>query len=119
MRKVLLVVLSVAIVCGVFAARSGAKSPLQSERVILENAKVRVLEYTSRPGGDVCGIGTHSHPPHLTIVLSPAHDRATTVGGKAEESDMKLGDVYWSDGETHTDVNTGKTRSRVIVVEIK
>ena len=36
-----------------------------------------------------------------------------------EEGEMKFGDVYWSDGETHTDVNTGTTRSRVIVVELK
>jgi hypothetical protein len=32
---------------------------------------------------------------------------------------MKVGDVYWSDGETHTDVNIGKTGSRVMVVELK
>ena len=101
------------------AALAAARSPLQSERVVLENAKVRVIEYTSRPTGDVCGLGTHSHPAHLTIVLSAARDRATTVGGKPEEVDMKVGDVYWSDGETHSDVNVGRTNSRVIVVELK
>jgi hypothetical protein len=101
------------------AALSAARGPLQTERVILENAKVRVIEYTSKPTGDVCGFGRHSHPAHLTIVLSAARDRATTVGAKPEESDMKVGDVYWSDGETHTDVNIGKSNSRLIVVELK
>jgi hypothetical protein len=101
------------------AAATGKVPVIATERVVLENARVRVLEYTSKPHGDVCGVGTHTHPAHVTIVLSPAHDRATNVGGKPEESDMKVGDVYWSDGETHTDVNTGKTDSRVIVVELK
>ena len=101
------------------ATLSGARRPLQSERVVLENAKVRVIEYTSKPTGDVCGVGAHSHPAHLTIVLSAARDRVTAVGAKREEGDMKVGDVYWSDGETHTDVNVGKSNSRLIVVEIK
>src|SRR5262245_48506911 len=92
---------------------------LQSERVVLDNAKVRVIEYTSKPSGAVCGIGSHSHPAHVTIVLSPARDRVTAAGGKPETGDMKVGEVYWSDGETHTDVNVGKTHSRLIVVEIK
>jgi hypothetical protein len=96
-----------------------AASPLQSEHVVFENARVRVIDYASRPSGAVCGIGTHTHPPHLTIVLSPARDRAQIPGKAAEVTDMKLGDVYWSDGETHTDVNIGRTSSRVIVVELK
>lgn len=103
----------------VHASTSGKGQPLQTERVVLENARVRVLEYTSKPHGDVCGIGTHSHPAHLTIVLSPARDRATNKGEKPEVTDMKVGDVYWSDGETHTDVNIGSTNSRVMVVELK
>ena len=101
------------------ASTSGKGHPLQTERVVLENARVRVLEYTSKPHGDVCGVGSHSHPAHLTIVLSPARDRATNKGGKPEVTDMKAGDVYWSDGETHTDVNIGGTNSRVMVVELK
>src|SRR5262245_47864568 len=101
------------------ASTTGKGKPLQAERVVLENARVRVLEYTSQPHGDVCGVGTHSHPAHLTIVLSPARDRATNQGGKPEETNMKAGDVYWSEGETHTDVNIGGTNSRVMVVELK
>jgi hypothetical protein len=55
----------------------------------------------------------------VTIVLSKARDRATAVEGKPEEADLEVGDVFWSDGETHTDMNIGKTNSRVVVVEIK
>ena len=92
---------------------------LETDKVLLENTRVRVIEYRSRPTGGVCGAGTHTHPAHVTIVLSPARDRMTEAGGKTEIGDMKVGDVYWSDGETHTDVNVGKTNSRLIVVELK
>lgn len=121
-RPFLLAFLVFVMLIGVLAGATAifAKTqPISSERVVLDNAKVRVVEYTSRSHGDVCGVGTHSHPAHLTIVLAAARDRATSVGGKPEETDMKVGDVYWSDGETHTDVNIGKSDSRVLVVEIK
>lgn len=91
---------------------------LDTEKVLLDNARVRVLEYRSRPSGGVCGTGTHTHPAHVTIVLSPARDRMVEAG-KTEIGDMKVGDVYWSEGETHTDVNIGKTNSRLILVELK
>jgi len=100
------------------AALRAEVAALQSQKVVFENSRVRVLDYTSRPNGAVCGVGVHHHPAHLTIVLAPARDRMT-VGGKSEVGAMKVGDVYWSDGETHTDVNIGRTDSRVIVVELK
>jgi hypothetical protein len=101
------------------AAPAPGKAPLQSQRVLLENDKVRVLEYVSKPQGGVCGVDRHSHPPHVTIILEAARDRVTPEGGKSEEADLKVGDVFWSDEETHTDVNIGTTDSRLIVVEIK
>jgi hypothetical protein len=66
----------------------------------------------------MCGVERHSHPPHVTIVLDAARDRESSAKGVVE-SDLKTGDVLWSDGETHTDVNVGKTDSRLIVVELK
>ena len=101
------------------AEQAPGKSPLQSERVLLENDKVRVLEYVSKPSGGVCGLDRHSHPAHVTIVLEAARDRMTPEGGKPEVADLKAGDVFWSEAEAHTDVNIGKTDSRLIVVEIK
>jgi quercetin dioxygenase-like cupin family protein len=101
------------------ALPAAGKSGLQSERVLLENDRVRVLEYTSRPEGGVCGVDRHSHPAHVTIILEPGRDRVTLDNGKVEEADLKVGDVFWSAGETHTDRNIGKTSSRLIVVELK
>ena len=101
------------------AAKAQPKLALETEKVLIDNARVRVLDVRSRPTGNVCGVGEHTHPAHVTIVMSAARDKAVTVGGKTEIADMKVGDVYWSDGETHSDVNIGKTNSRVILVELK
>jgi hypothetical protein len=101
------------------AAQAPGTAPLQSHRVLLENDRVRVLEYVSQPKGGVCGVDRHSHPPHVTIILEAARDRVTSGDGKAEVADLKVGDVFWSDAETHTDVNIGTTESKLIVVELK
>jgi hypothetical protein len=51
--------------------------------------------------------------------MDDARDRMTTAGGKSEEADLKAGDVFCSEAETHTDLNIGATQSRLIIVEIK
>jgi len=112
--------LALAAVAGpVGGTQDAGKSRLQAERVLLDNRKVRVLEYTSRPSGGVCGVDRHSHPAHVTIVMEAARDREAPEGGKPVESDLKVGDVLWSEAGTHVDVNVGSTNSRLIVVEIK
>ena len=47
----------------------------RSYKVLFEYDKVGVLEYTSRPGLGVCGMGRHSHPDHVTVTLTPARER--------------------------------------------
>ena len=42
--------------------RTRVTSDPRSFSVVLENDRVRVLEYKSRPGLGVCGQGMHSHP---------------------------------------------------------
>src|SRR5579864_7112474 len=54
----------------------------RSYRVVLENDRVRVLEYTSRPGLGVCGQGMHYHPAHVTVSLTGAKLKETTSDGK-------------------------------------
>jgi hypothetical protein len=103
----------------VIADDEGGKPLLETERVVLENARVRVIEYRSKPGGGVCGPGMHSHPAHVTIVMQPARDRVVMGQGKVQEGELQTGDVFWSDGDTHTDTNVGQTYSHLIVVELK
>ncbi|MCK7510138.1 MAG: hypothetical protein MZV70_42945 [Desulfobacterales bacterium] len=72
-----------------------------------ENEQTRVLEFVSRPGTALCGVGKHSHPAHLTIALSDAKVRVTPPDGSTIEATNKLGDVFWSEAETHAVENIG------------
>src|SRR5688500_8270945 len=63
-------------------AQDAAKVMPRAYRVALENDKVRVLEFTGRPGMGICGEGMHSHPAHLTIVLSDWTGKASVPGGE-------------------------------------
>ncbi len=73
-------------ISGALYAQDAARIQPSSYRVRLDNDKVRVLEFTGRPGMGVCGAGVHSHPAHLTVLLTPAHVRVR-VGGKVTTVD--------------------------------
>jgi hypothetical protein len=88
-------------------------------RVAFENDQLRVLDFTGRPGMGICGEGMHSHPAHLTVVLSDWEGKATVPGGSPRDRARKLGDVFWSEAETHKVENTGKSNSRVLIIELK
>jgi beta-alanine degradation protein BauB len=120
MRRALLCALPLLAV----ASRSGAQDATtvqpQSYRVAFENDKLRVLEYNSRPGMGVCGNGMHSHPAHLTVLLSNGSVRVKTPDGRvAEHDNMPLGQVFWSEAETHTTENISGNNIRSLIVELK
>jgi hypothetical protein len=106
---------------GVGAARAQdpAKVEPRSYRVVLENAKVRVLEYTARPGLGVCGVGKHSHPDHVAVALTPAKVKITPENGKTFVADIKAGAAFWEPAETHMAENIGGSGSRCLLIEIK
>jgi hypothetical protein len=88
-------------------------------RVILENDKVKVTEYASTPGKDVCGKGKHSHAPHLSILLTDAKVRLTTADGKSQNFDLKAGTAFWSEAETHIAINNDNKAAKAYLVEVK
>jgi hypothetical protein len=100
-------------------AQDAAKVMPRAYRVAFENDEVRVLEFVGRPGMGVCGEGMHSHPAHLTIVMSDWQGVASTPDSAGKPRQKKSGDVFWSDAETHKVENTGKTMARVMIVELK
>jgi hypothetical protein len=89
-----------------------------SYRLVLENKSVRVLEYNGLPGMGVCGTGLHSHPAHLTVLLSPARVRVTE-GGKTFIATSPMGDVFWSPAVTHETENVGSANVRSLIIEVK
>jgi hypothetical protein len=101
------------------AAQDAAKVQPGSYKVTLDNDQVRVLEYNSRPGMGVCGQGLHSHPAHLTIVLTPGKARVKQPDGRITESSNEAGQVFWSEAETHEVENISGRNMRVLLVELK
>ena len=80
-----------------------------------ENDRVRVAEVTFQPGQE---IAVHSHPDHVAYLLSGGKLSVTT-NGKAEDIEVKTGDVVWFDAVTHEATNVGTTEVRILVIELK
>jgi hypothetical protein len=113
------VLLAAFVTVGGAAAQDAAVTEPGSYRVVFENAQVRALEFVSRPRTAVCGVGKHSHPAHLTVALSDAKVRVTLEDGQQVEASNKLGDVFWSEAETHAVENIGGHPMRALIIEIK
>jgi hypothetical protein len=90
-----------------------------SQHIVLDNEKMKVTEYTSIPGGDVCGEGRHSHPPHLNVLLTDAKVKVMLPDGKTLLQNVPAGTTFWSEAETHTVVNTGNTPIKAYIIESK
>jgi len=101
------------------SAQDAVQSQPQSYRVAFENDKVRVLEYNGRPGMGVCGTGMHSHPAHLTVLLSAGKVRIKAPDGKVEIHNDPIGAVFWSDAVTHEVENISGSNTRSLLIELK
>jgi hypothetical protein len=117
-RALLAVIASLGVPTAVLAQDAAVVQP-RAYRVAYENDRLRVLEFNSRPGMGVCGTGMHSHPAHLTVVLSHAKVRVKLPDGKTFLGENKLGDVFWSEAETHEVENITGKDSRALLVELK
>lgn len=100
-------------------SQDAAKVDGRSYRVVFENDRVRVLEYRSRPGSGICGHGTHSHPDHLTVLLTDSRARVTRSDGATFVADGKAGDIFWEPAATHSTENIGGANARAYMIEMK
>ena len=120
LRRTLLALLPMLVATEGSHAQDAAQSQPQNYRVAFENDKLRVLEYNGRPGMGVCGDGMHSHPPHLTVLLSTGRVRIKTPDGKVEvPGDAPVGAVFWSDAVTHEVENISGSNIRSLLIELK
>jgi hypothetical protein len=120
LRRALLALLPMLVITEDSSAQDAVQSQPQNYRVAFENDKLRVLDYNGRPGMGVCGDGMHSHPAHLTILLSTGKVRIKTPDGKVEvHGDVPVGAVFWSDGETHEVENISASNIRLLLIEFK
>ncbi len=88
-----------------------------TSKILVDNGKVKVTEFESLPGKDVCGLGTHSHPAHLTVLLTEATVTVSLPNGKTMTQKLPAGTTFWSEAETHTVINSGQTISKAQIIE--
>lgn len=85
-------------------------------KVRLDNARVRVLEFSSKPGDKE---GMHSHPQGVVFALADATYKNTFPDGASSTHSAKQGDVEWSDAVTHSGENVGNTDGHFYRIELK
>ena len=84
-------------------------------RVVMENDRVRVLEYRDRPGDRTV---PHGHPDSVMVTLSSFRRRLIS-GDQSADLLLSEGSVRWIAAQEHAGENIGDTESRSIFVELK
>ena len=83
----------------------------------VENAQVRVVECSIKPGEKDW---THTHPAGWFYVTRGGKLKVTHADGKIEVWEPKTGDSGWMEAEApHTSENVGSEPMGFIIVEVK
>ena len=103
------------------AQTSGAVDGLESSpdncKLLLENERVRVLQYTLPPGARD---HWHTHPPRVGYVLSGAKIRVTEADGRHMDYDEITGEHYWDEfSPLHDTFNIDTKPYIALLVEVK
>jgi len=96
-----------------------APPPNVGGKVLLDNAWVRVIEHVARPRMGVCGMGMHTHPPHLTIGITDGRVKIVEPGKEPAIREAKAGTVFWDEGGPHAIQNLSSRDTRAILIEFK
>ena len=84
-------------------------------KVIFENDRVRVLEYTDEPGDKTT---VHEHPDSVMYTLS-SFRRRLHAGDLQRDVELQAGTVQWISAQQHYGENIGDTPSHSIFIELK
>ncbi len=85
-------------------------------KVLLENDRVRVLDFQLRKGAKE---NLHAHPAAVTYVITPFKIRFTFPDGTTRIREAKAGDVFFGEALVHASENIGDTDAHGILVEMK
>ena len=84
-------------------------------KVVFENDRVRVLEYTDRPADRTT---PHEHPDSVMYTLS-SFRRRLHAGDAHRDVEMPAGLTGWLPAQQHAGENIGDTGTHVLFVELK
>jgi len=113
---VLVVAMMSVVVTKTAMAQDAVKVAPESYKVLLENDRVRVLEYRIKPGKKDA---THSHPDYLVYALTTGKFKFTLPDGKTIDREAKAGEVLFVEAETHAYENVGSTEAHGLLIELK
>jgi oxalate decarboxylase/phosphoglucose isomerase-like protein (cupin superfamily) len=114
--------LTIAPLCLFALAASGraqdvVKVAAEHNKIILENADVRVIENTLAPGEKDA---MHTHPSGWYYVTKPGTMKIVFADGKVATWEAKEGEGGWlKTKDPHTSENVGKTTLVYVLVEVK
>ena len=74
----------------------------ESYKVLLENDRVRVLEYRIKPGKKD---PTHSHPAYIVYAFTAGKIKFTLPDGKTFNREASANEVLFNEAETHATEN--------------
>ena len=115
MKRVLL--FGVFVLCAsTLTAQDPAATDPTRYKTILENDRVRVLEFRDHPGEKT---KRHSHPDTVVYAVAPFKRRLILGDGKTTVIEMKEGQINFIPAQTHIGENIGKNDTHAILVELK
>jgi quinol monooxygenase YgiN/quercetin dioxygenase-like cupin family protein len=115
-RGLLLDVMVLAMLPAAVMAQDPVPRYPRNYRILVENDRVRVLDFRLRKGDTE---ETHSHPAHVLYVLEPFTIRFALPGGRTAVREAKAGDVLFSEAVTHSPTNIGNTDAHGILIELR
>jgi hypothetical protein len=83
--------------------------------VVLENERVRVLEYRDEPGAKTT---PHEHPDSVMVTLS-SFRRRLADGQRTADVELDSGAVRWLGAQEHWGENIGDTPTHSVFIELK
>ncbi len=88
----------------------------ENYRVIIENDRVRVMDFRLKKGAKE---EFHAHPAHVVYVLTGFKIRFRFPDGRTALRETQTGDVLFSEAVTHASENIGETDAHGLLVELK
>lgn len=118
-RRIILAVVCLTTAGCLVAAMPRPQDPMQAApgnfKVLLENDRVRVLDFHGKAGEKV---PMHSHPSYVSYLISGSgKTKFTSPDGKTTETEARAGQATWHDAETHS--SEASTTVHALLVELK
>jgi hypothetical protein len=100
--------------------RDASRDPVVTDsdkyKTVLENERVRVLEYRDSPGQRT---SPHHHSDYVLCTLSAFQRRLVLGDGREMVREFRAGEVVFGKAQSHIGENVGSTDTHVLIIELK